>query len=307
MSQINIQYERFFRHTMSKENKGKKFHICLMNPPYDRNLHLKFLRKTISNAKKIINISPVRWLQDPFHGEKRSTLKQYEDVARHIDSIEVLKNDKLFDISIFSDLGIYVLNENVTHFDYNNYWRTIKTEEDISLIEKISNNKTVKHLNDVVERNKKDGIRVMICDISGNRGTSPIYKDIVYTIDGKVNGKDWTECKNMGGYVKEKGSPLPNSIKFSTEQEAENFWHSYNDLKLLDVICDLTVQQQSIQLSKLPFLDDYTHKITDAELYDIFGLNHKEIEYVENFETFRKKRRKKQCQKRTKERNSTSV
>lgn len=278
---------------MKKENKGKKFDICLMNPPYYRNLHLKFLRKTINNAEKIINISPARWLQDPFHQDKKSTLKQYEDVARHIDSIEVIKNDKLFDISIYSDLGIYVLNENVTHFDFANYWRTFKTEEDISLIEKIANNKNVRHLNDVVEKNKKDGIRVLVRGLSGAHGTSLVYKDIVYTIDGKVNDKDWTECKNMGGYEKEYGSPLPNSIKFSTVQEAENFWHSYNDLKLLYVIYVLTVQQQNIQLFKLPFLDDYTHKITDAELYDIFGLNGKEIEYVENFEIFREKRIKK--------------
>ena len=269
------------------------FDICLMNPPYDKNMHLKFLRKIISNTEKTINISPLRWLQDPFHNDKRSTLKQYEDVAKHIDSIERIKNNEQFDVAIYSDLGIYVLLDKTTNFDYDNYWKTFKTEEGVSLIEKISNSKTVRHLNDVVERNKKDGIRVMIGDISGNRGTSPTYKDIVYTIDGKVNGKDWTECKNMGGYEKEKGSPLPNSIKFNTEQEAENFWNSYNDLKLLDVICDLTVQQQHIQLDRLPFLDDYTHKITDVELYDMFGLSDKEIKYVENFETFREKRRKK--------------
>lgn len=268
------------------------FDICLMNPPYDKNLHLKFLRKIISNTKKIINISPLRWLQDPFHNDKRSTLNQYKDVAKHIVDIERIKNDEQFDVAIYSDLGIYILNDTITDFDYDNYWKTFKMEEDISLIEKISNSRTVRHLSDVVERNKKDGIRVMIGDISGNRGTLPIYKDIVYTIDGKVNGKDWTECKNMGGYEKEKGSPLSNSIKFSTEQEAYNFWHSYRDLKLLEVICDLTVQQQNIQLDRLPFLDDYTHKITDIELYDIFGLTDTEINYVENFETFREKRRK---------------
>ena len=81
-------------------------------------------------------------------------------------------------------------------------------------------------------------------------------------------------------------------LKVITEQEAYNFWHSYRDLKLLEVICDLTVQQQNIQLDRLPFLDDYTHKITDRELYVIFGLTDKEINYVENFETFREKRRK---------------
>ena len=255
-----------------------------MNPPYDRSLHLKFLRKIIGISKNIVNISPLRWLQDPFHNDKRSTLKQYEDVARHIVDVEQVKNDGQFDIAIYSDLGIYVLKDTTTNFNYNDYWKSFKTEEDISLIEKISNNKSIRHLSDVVEVNKKDGIRVMIGIIAGNRGNSPVYKDIHYTIDGKVNGKDWTECKNMGGYDKEKGSALPNSIRFNTEQEAENFWHSYNDSKLLSVMCDLTVQQQNIYLAKLPFLDDYTHKITDDELYDIFHLTDKEIQYVESYQ-----------------------
>ena len=106
-------------------NKGKKLDIVLMNPPYDKNLHLKFIRKVLNISCKVINISPIRWLTDPFAQYKRSTLKQYEDVAKHIESVESLKNNKtLFDIAIYSDLGIYELSNKETDFDYNNFWKT---------------------------------------------------------------------------------------------------------------------------------------------------------------------------------------
>ena len=123
----------------------------------------------------------------------------------------------------------------------------------------------------------------MIGDIGGNRGTSPVYKDIVYTIDGNVGNKDWTECKNMGGYVKPKNSPLPNSIKFDTTKEAENFWNSYRNLRFFKVLCDITIQQQNIQLNVLPFLDSYKKAITNEDMYNLFGLNDIEIQFIENY------------------------
>ena len=210
------------------DKDSKKFDVVLMNPPYDKNLHLKFLRKCINIAKYSINISPINWVQDPFAKDKRSTLKQYEDVAKHIDSITQIDvtMKSLFDIKAFSNHGIYVLIDTETNFDYKNHWELYRSDAEKSILQKVCFSKKTKYISDVVEKNQRDGIRVMIGDIGGNRGTSPVYKDIVYTIDGNVGDKDWTECKNMGGYPKLKNSPLPNSIKFDTIKEAENFWNS---------------------------------------------------------------------------------
>lgn len=266
-------------------NNGKKFDIILMNPPYDKNLHLKFLRKCINFAINIVNISPARWLQDPFAKDKRSTLKQYEDVAQHIESVDIL-NDKLkgqFDISAYSDLGIYILKDYKTNFDYKNFWETTRTDAEKSIIQKVCFSHKTKYISEVVEYGKRDGIRVMIGDIGGNRGTLPVYKDIVYTIDGNVGDKDWTECKNMGGYVKPKNSPLPKSIKFDTAAEAENFWKSYRELKFFNVLCNITIQQQHIQLNVLPFLKNYKKEITDNDMFNLFELTDDEIQFIENY------------------------
>lgn len=123
----------------------------------------------------------------------------------------------------------------------------------------------------------------MIAAIGGNRGYLPIYKDISYTIDGNVGSKDWTECKNTGGYEKPKGSPIPLSIKFNSEVEATNFYNSYKNLKTLRFICDITLQQQNIQLQVLPFLNSYNHPITDEMLYKLFDFTDEEIKYIEEY------------------------
>ena len=38
-----------------------KFDIAIMNPPYNKNLHLKILEKVIPVADKAVNISPSTW------------------------------------------------------------------------------------------------------------------------------------------------------------------------------------------------------------------------------------------------------
>ena len=272
---------------MEETKMGKHFDCILINPPYDKNMHLKFLRKCIKIADNIINISPIRWLEDPFASDKNSTLKQYEDVAKHIKDIQPLdkKDKQSFDMTSYSNLGIYTIVNKETDFDYKKYWKKVKDPEEVSLINKVCFSNKTKKIADVKENNKRDGIRVLIGAIAGNRGTLPVYKDIKYTIDGFVGDKDWTECKNMGGYVKPKNSPIPISIKFNTENEAINFWDSYRNLKFFNTICDITVQQQHIQLDVLPFLDNYTHKITNEEMYKLFDLTDKEIKFVENHES----------------------
>ena len=258
-------------------NKGKKIDIVLMNPPYNKNLHLKFIRRVLNISGKVINISPIRWLTDPFAQYKRSTLKQYEDVAKHIESVESLKNNKtLFDIAIFSDLGIYELSSEETDFDYNNFWKTQKTNIQISIIEKICFSKD-KFISDVIEHNKNEGIRVLIAAIGGCRGALPTYKDFIYAIDGKVDGEDWTKKKNFGVYVKKEGTKIPNSIEFNTKEEAINFYNSYQNFKPLKGLCKLTIQQQHIQLNRLPFFDNYSKPITEEWFKKHFNLTDEEM------------------------------
>ena len=54
-----------------------KFDCIIMNPPYERNLHLKILAEAIKHLKddesKVVNLSPVQWLIDPLNDKKQKS------------------------------------------------------------------------------------------------------------------------------------------------------------------------------------------------------------------------------------------
>ena len=146
------------------------------------------------------------------------------------------------------------------------------------------------HIEDKCENNKRDGIRVPIAFIAGNRGTLPIYKDIAYVVDGMKDGKDWTKCKNNGGYEKEEGIPIPISIKFATEVEAQNFYDSWKTT-FCKWLSKRFLFDQHIQLRFLPFLGDainprtglkgYTGEWTDNDIYKFFNIKPEEQKVIE--------------------------
>lgn len=93
-----------------------KFDCIIMNPPYQRNLHLKILAEAIKHLRDeksvCVNLSPVRWLQDPLARYKKSSdLKRFEEsVAKHIESLEVYDqtdSNNLFNIDFNAQLAIY--------------------------------------------------------------------------------------------------------------------------------------------------------------------------------------------------------
>ena len=84
-----------------------------MNPPYCRNLHLKILNEAIKHSDDIINLSPIRWLQDPLAEYKRnSNFKRFTEIRERIESIEIIKKNDVFasfNISNSENFGVYHL------------------------------------------------------------------------------------------------------------------------------------------------------------------------------------------------------
>ena len=78
---INLSREADSSHVIilgANESWGDmKFDRIIMNPPYDGNLHLKFLKEALNHLTedgKVVNISPVRWLQDPSSRLRKSQI-----------------------------------------------------------------------------------------------------------------------------------------------------------------------------------------------------------------------------------------
>ena len=94
-----------------------KFDKIIMNPPYDYSMHLRILEKALVHLKDhgtCVNLSPVRWLEDPLAKDKKNSdyLRFGDSVLKHIQSVEkipMIETNKLFGIN-FYDLGIYALD-----------------------------------------------------------------------------------------------------------------------------------------------------------------------------------------------------
>ena len=259
-----------------------KFDHIIMNPPYCRNLHLKILNEAICYSDDIVNLSPIRWLQDPRAEIKKcSDFKKFENIRDHIESIDIVSSldaQQAFSIEIFSDLGIYHLT-NSGGFDTKDFWKSVRTPAQVMMLNKLMQLKD--SVANHIDKNMRDGIRVPLTNMGGNRGYRNVYKELSYVIDGCKDGRDWTKCKNMGGYEKPENGPIPLSVKFNTVNEAQNFYNSFFT-KFYTWLCNITRMLQTLNPGLLPWLGDYTHEWTDEMLYEYFNLTPEEIAIIES-------------------------
>ena len=283
--------------------QGKKIDFILMNPPFNRDLHLKFLEKTIEIADNVISIQPVRWLEESVEKTKKnSAYNKYENsISKHIKDLELITQSdakKLFNV-LPPDLAIYICDEN-GGFKY-------KSLSENSIIEKI-----IKHIENNkcnLEFNKKDGYRVRVPFIiagksggSGDRG--PILselpvKDIVYK-DGKYDGKWWYEYYMKNQYSKTT-EEITSSIKFDSEEEGHNFVKSLKT-EFVRYVESCLIVGTNINNSKILWMGNAKHPRTgkigyksewtneDFEMF--FNLTEDEINlyktYINDFEISRK-------------------
>jgi hypothetical protein len=271
----------------------------IMNPPYDKNLHLKILQEAMKHSDDVVNLSPIRWLQDPLAEYKKgSDWKKFGDVRERIESLDRVSSDeaaKFFSARLSFDLGIYHIMPG-EYFGADNI-RWIKDNINFkSIFEKVEAKK-LDNLNTHIEHNKRDGIRYRVQAIKPRADFDPrggrVYttdhshdydfgnhkRSFIY-VDGMQDGKDWTYFGNRNQFTKAEGAPLPESIKFNTEEEAKNF-EAYVWTKFFRFCNFMTKLDVHVQLQFLPYLGDYTHPWDDKQLYEYFGLTDDEIKEIE--------------------------
>ena len=271
-----------------------KFDKVIMNPPYDRNLHLKILETSLSYSDNIVNLSPIRWLQDPLAEYKRNTdFKKFETLRSKIENIEeisITQSQDEFNAHFVCDLGIYKVG--------NGGWNSYSFHRGKSIIDKVYNkiNEIMGMLSflDKVEKNKIDGWRVRVNEIQPmdppeNRGhiekwrrwiINPNVKTYVYKDGYTEDGEYWTELGGKGKYSKEVGDPLPLSIKFRTKEEAYNF-EKYCKLKLPNALKNLCQTDMHVPLMIFPFWPFYEVEWNDEYFYKAFNLNQEEINLID--------------------------
>lgn len=228
------------------EKMGMKFDVAIMNPPYDRNLHLKILEAVIPHAEKVVNISPVRWLQDPFAPySTRSDYCKFEDsISKKIESLDVIPADKareLFDANMAMNLGIYVCGNGGYEYQHNDSLIT-------KIVEKtMSNNWMPFGPKNYYKGNiEKKNFALNVAGFG-----DPI---MCKTYASQLTAHLVSEDNAMHGG----GSKRGGRFEFDTEEERKNFYDCYTHPFML-WHAKLWKVDQSTYDDKVPYFDDYTH------------------------------------------------
>lgn len=276
-----------------------KFDCIIMNPPYQRNLHLKILEKAIEQLKDddsvCVNLSPIRWLQDPLAKyKKRSDYYKFKDsIGKHIetiDNIAALDAQNLFvGAGAATELGVYKCKKT----KYAVYTCVLTFIQRV--VEWQRNNSFV-----ILEKNKYDGVRVrlpIIASVAAGHTSKPCLESIGavrYFIDGKKDNKWWFEYYQKNQFTK-CTTEMPSSIKFNSETEAINFCKQYDT-----VFCkiythfmkrDVHISPEIIlwmhnAINPRTGLKGYESDWTDEDFYTFFNITPDEQKIIE--ETMKK-------------------
>lgn len=273
-----------------------KFDCIIMNPPYQKNLHLKVLAEAIKHLKDdnsvCVNLSPVRWLQDPLMLQKsKSDYYRFEksilNHTKQIDVIDKIDAQRLFESTVMgADLGIYCCGNN-GGFDSTSLVNPI--------VKKIVA-KQNSHIN--LEYDKRDGIRVRFPIINNNGGSGngrkiglATFGKLLYFIDGKKDGKPWYDWYMKNQYSKITDD-IPFSARFDTEKEAQNFIDTlvktnfgriYTHWMKRDVnVSPEIVLWMGDAVNPRTGLKGYQGEWTDEDFYRYFELTDDEIKIVED-------------------------
>ena len=255
-----------------------KFDHIIMNPPYCRNLHLKILNVAIHHSDDVVNLSPIRWLKDPLAEYKRnSDWKKFENVRERIENIEIIpmtKSAELFNIRLNTDLGIY-------HITMLGGFDCAKVINANMRLVKMSVNCHFPNIEPYCEIDKRAFVTVRTIT---NLHVSTAYNIVSHNngifIKGKtLDGKYWRDALHKTRTCND--DRVPSGIYFNTVDEAKNFI-DWSNTKTIKYFVKQLIVDQNIYTQFLPFMHDYTHPWTDADLYQYFNLSDDEIRAIED-------------------------
>ena len=235
-------------------NNNKKIDFILMNPPYNRDLHLKFLEKTIEIADNVINISPHDWLTNKFAKTEKSKFRRYfrEKYSKYIEDLEIISPEdfnKYFGTSNWFGVAIGVFKENAKGIDPDKF-----LNNDMLL------NKIINKIHTFPSLRSKFTSRI----------DNELFVPVRITSHGYLNyvERDYSKIKSKGG------------ILFNSENEVKNFIDSFDTW--LYKYLEKSEWQGSENSASVPYLGDYTKPWTNERLYRLFNITKEEQKIIED-------------------------
>lgn len=294
----------FLDETFDLYNIDMKFDCIVMNPPYSRNLHLKILAEAIKHLKDdnsvCVNLSPVRWLQDPLAKyKKNSDLKRFEEsVAKHIEKLEIYDSSyctNLFNAVITIDEGIYVCNNSTNNqYDYCKWHNSILNKIIPQIrglpISIYKNHKCDTFVPIVLidgghrERNNTKGSSLNLC-------RNPVHYGNYFINGISTNGKTLEQCKADNKHCTNGNIDMWPIIVFNNEICAKNFVYETQTL-FFKFIYMKSMVDVHVHPEFLPWMGDainprtglkgYESEWTDEDFYKYFDITEEEQKIIED-------------------------
>ena len=231
-----------------------KADVIMMNPPFNKDLHLKFLEKAIEIADNVVNISPHDWLTNKFAKVEKNKFRRdfREKYSKYIEDLEIISPEdfnKYFGTSNWFGVAIGVFKENAKGIDPDKFLNTDK------LLNKIINKiHTLPSLRSKFTRRIDNELFVPV------RRTSHGYLNYVE--------RDYTKIKSKAG------------ILFNSKNEVKNFIDSFDTW--LYKYLEKSEWAGSENSASVPYLGDYTKPWTNERLYRLFNLTKEEQNIIED-------------------------
>lgn len=269
------------------------FDNVIMNPPYDGNLHLKVLESVIPMVSgTCVNLSPVRWLQDPLTRFKKGTSDYTtfeESVSSYISELDVIpanEANSFFERPILlQPLGIYKITP-TGGFDYKSFNTN-------TILEKVIKNNNYNSLEVV---NYTDSLKNYVClntmapSMKYGRPYYETLKNFGYFIDGKnQNGYNYREAKANCKEATRGDVSKTLCAVFEDPEEVKNCWDAFNTdfcrYCISASVVDIHVYQRFLPwVNNLPNprtgLVGYKSNWTDDDFYNVFNLTDSEIQAI---------------------------
>ena len=230
---------------IDKLMENKKFDVCVMNPPYNKNLHIEILSKVVNYCDIVINISPSKIFTNPYIEYEKHT-KEYKYrlyLSKFLTSMDVMSTDmsnSLFDTNFYHTLAISTFNRNV-----DEVFNLSQFESKNTLVNKLV--KTVSQMQSLRSKFTKPQIDKWFVPV---RRTNHSYL--------KWAEHDFNKIKAVDG------------INFNTEEERKNFINSFDSW--LYNFLNKTNWPGRENSASVPFMQDYSLPWTDKRFCEFFNI-----------------------------------
>lgn len=256
-------------------NKKLKFTKIIMNPPYDGNFHLKLVSTAMRLSDDIINLSPIRWLQDPLAEYKSgSDWSKFNNIRTHIESLNEIKAEDaqdMFESGQYENLGVY-------HITKKGGLR-LSPKPFISQV-----------LFDKVNLPTYQGKYKSLYDVRSPEGEPDYTKPFIKMsfAHGHVGSSDWYDIisRKLGVCTNKSvtgGKKLTASFTFNfdTQEEVENFFNYCNTdfVKACNGNVKTNIRWPGYAI---PFMPTYSHPWTDEMLFEYFGIKQNEAKEIKD-------------------------